>query len=336
MDLEIRHLMLVRAVAAAGTLTRAGVILHLTQSALSHQLQDIEGRLGTALFLRVGKRMVLTPAGEQILSSVDGVLTAMERTEEAVRHLAGARSAVLRLTTECYTCYHWLPPMLKRYRSAHPRVDVRIDATATNDPVAYLLDGRLDVAIVSDPVHDRRIIVQPLFDDEMVAIVEPRHALASKPYLRLEDFAGQTLLIYPPKEESTFYQRMLVPAGVAPSALQQIQLTEAIIELAKAGLGIAVLAAWAVAPHVKAGTLRALPVTRQGYRRTWSAATLKDTAQLPHVREFIELLGAHPPLMTQSSTVPARQPARTSKGNVPGKSNVPRKSHALKQSTMAS
>src|SRR5678815_5282950 len=133
MDLEIRHLVLVRAVAAAGSLTRAGVTLHLTQSALSHQLQDIEGRLGTALFLRVGKRMVLTPAGEQILASADRVITAMEQTEEAVRHLAGARSGVLRLTTACYTCYHWLPALLKRYRQEHPRVDVRIDATATND-----------------------------------------------------------------------------------------------------------------------------------------------------------------------------------------------------------
>ena len=321
MDLEIRHLVLVRAVAAAGTLTRAGLALHLTQSALSHQLQDIEARLGTALFLRVGKRMVLTPAGEHILASAEGVLTTMERTEEAVRHLAGARSGVLRLTTECYTCYHWLPPLLKRYRGTHPGVDVRIDATATNDPLTYLLDGRLDVAIVSGQVHDRRIIVQPLFNDELVAIMEPRHPLAGKPYLRLEDFADQTLLIYPPKEESTFYQRMLLPAGVAPASLQQIMLTEAIIELAKAGLGIAVLAAWAVAPHVKAGTLRALSVTRQGFRRTWSVATLKDTAQLPHVREFIHLLAASPPFGTQVSAPHIARPTRASKRRVTAKTS---------------
>src|ERR1700694_1822450 len=66
MDLEIRHLQLVAAVAEVGSLTRAGDRLHLTQSALSHQLRDIESRLGTALFLRVGKRLVLTPAGERL------------------------------------------------------------------------------------------------------------------------------------------------------------------------------------------------------------------------------------------------------------------------------
>jgi LysR family transcriptional regulator for metE and metH len=236
----------------------------------------------------------------------------MERTEEAVRHLAGARSGVLRLTTQCYTCYHWLPPLLKRFQTTYPRVDVRIDATATNDPLTYLLDGRLDVAIVSDPVHDRRVVLQPLFDDEMVVIVAPGHALSGKAYARLEDFAGETLLIYPPKEESTIYQRLLVPAGIVPGAIQAIQLTEAIIELVKAGLGIAVLAGWAVAPHVKAGTLRAIPLTRRGYRRTWSAATLKDIAQVPHVRDFIDLVAVHPPFSTrQGNNVvsPFRRPS---------------------------
>src|ERR671921_2028004 len=99
MDLEIRHLKLVRAVAAAGTLTGAGAVLHLTQSALSHQLRDIEARLGTPLFLRVGKRMVLTPAGERVLRSADDVLAAIERTEEAIRTLAGAERGLLRITT---------------------------------------------------------------------------------------------------------------------------------------------------------------------------------------------------------------------------------------------
>src|SRR5688500_15197900 len=184
MDLEIRHLRMVAAVAASGSVTRAASDVHLTQSALSHQLRDIESRLGTALFLRVGKRMMLTPAGERLLRSADEVLATIERTEDAIRHLGGAKRGVLRLTTACYTCYHWLPALLKRYRQAHPHVDVRIDAAATTQPLPHLLEGRLDLAIVSDPVRDRRIVIRPLFDDEMVVIVDPRHPLASKPYVR--------------------------------------------------------------------------------------------------------------------------------------------------------
>src|SRR5262245_46033192 len=167
MDLEVRHLRLVKEVSSAGSLTKAGAALHLTQSALSHQLRDIESRLGGPLFLRVGKRMVLTPAGERVLQSAHDVLSAIERTEDAVRHLSGARRGVLRLSTECYTCYHWLPDLLKRYRSAHPQIDIRIDAAATSEPLTHLIEGRLDVAIVSDPVRDRRIVTTRLFDDEV-------------------------------------------------------------------------------------------------------------------------------------------------------------------------
>ena len=295
MDIELRHLKLVRAVNTHGSLTRAGTELHLTQSALSHQLRDIEQRLGSSLFLRVGKRMVLTPAGGHLLRSADDVLTEIERTEEAIRRLAGAGAGVMRISTECYTCYHWLPSLLKAFRRAHPRVEIQVVAKATEHPLPYLLDGRLDVAIVSDPVRDRRLTTRRLFDDEMVVIVEPRHPLATRRYVRAEDFAHETLLIYPPKEESTIYQEVLVPAGVKPAELQQIELTEAIIELVKAGLGIAVLARWAVAPYVKAGALRALPLTRRGFRRVWSAATLKNMARVPFVRDFIDLVAKHPP-----------------------------------------
>jgi LysR family transcriptional regulator, regulator for metE and metH len=316
MDLEVRHLELVRAVSATGNLTKAGGVLHLTQSALSHQLRHIESRLGTALFLRVGKRMVLTPAGEQLLRSADDVLNMIERTEAAIRQLGGAERSVLRLTTECYTCYHWLPALLKRYRRMHPDVDVRIDAAATTEPIARLLDGRLDVAILSGPVRDRRVVVTPLFHDQMVVVVDPHHPLAARPYVRPEDLAKETLLIYPPKEESTIYRLVREATGVSPSTLE-MQLTEATIELVKAGLGVSLLARWAVEPHVKSRTLRALPLTRRGYPRTWSAATLKDMARVPHIREFIDLVAADPPFTGDSSVA-------TSSPDEPPRSRRPR------------
>ena len=299
MDLEIRHLKLVRAVTAAGSLTGAGAVLNLTQSALSHQLRDIEGRLGTPLFLRVGKRMMLTPAGERLLRSADEVLDAIERTEDSIRLLSGTDRGLLRLSTECYTCYHWLPPLLKRYRRSHPNVDVRIDADSTSDPVSHLVAGRLDVAIVSDPVRDRRVTLRPIFDDEMVIVVDPRHPLAGKPYLTAADLATDTLLMYSPKEDSTIY-KLLAAAGAVPANTHVIQLTEAIVEMVKAGLGFAFLARWAVEPQLRTGTLRAVPYTRRGYRRTWGAATLKDMARVPYVREFIELLAEHPPFQART------------------------------------
>src|SRR5471032_3455649 len=99
MDLEILHLQLVAAVAQVGSLTRAGDQLHLTQSALSHQLRGIESRLGAALFLRVGKRLVLTPAGERLLASATDVLERLRQAEDDIRRMSRDHAGLLRITT---------------------------------------------------------------------------------------------------------------------------------------------------------------------------------------------------------------------------------------------
>jgi LysR family transcriptional regulator for metE and metH len=102
------------------------------------------------------------------------------------------------------------------------------------------------------------------------------------------------LLIYAvPKEELSIYQKILVPAGVSPKQLSRVELTEAIIEMVKAGLGIGVMARWAVRPHLEAGTLRAVPLTARGFYRRWSAAMLRHKATPEYVSSFVELLGSN-------------------------------------------
>src|SRR5712691_11497498 len=310
MDLEVRHLQLVAAVADVGSLTRAGDRLHLTQSALSHQLRDIESRLGAALFLRLGKRLVLTPAGERLLASAKDILERLRQAEDDIRQMGKEHAGVLRLTTECYTCYHWLPPLLLRYRRKFPRVEVRIDVAATGRPLDMLLAGKIDLAIVSTPVNDRRLVSRPVFDDELVVVASKRHRFAQQTHVRLADMRDETLFVYPPKEESRVLQEVLLPGGAAPARVEEVLLTEAIAELVKAGLGVAILAPWAVEPLVKANAIVARPLTARGLRRDWRAVMPKDLARNDYVREFIDLLETHAPTARSAApklvkTVPA-------------------------------
>jgi LysR family transcriptional regulator for metE and metH len=307
MDLEIKHLQLVAAIARTGSVTRAGDILNLSQSALSHQLRDIESRLDTPLFHRVGKRMVLTVAGDTLLRAATQVLDIVGRTEGEIRKAGKTNAGLLRITTQCYTCYHWLPGLLKEYRLRHPNVDVHVDADATPRPIKSLIEGRIDLAIVSDPVRDRRLVQRPLFEDELLVIMSPNHRLAGRAVIEPEDLAEETLIIYPPREESTVMQQVLAPAGVMPKAIQQVQLSEAIIELVKAGLGVAAMARWAVEPSVRAGALRTARLTRPGFRRRWSAAMLRDMADTAFAKDFIDLIVRRSPV---SSTSRAREAAR--------------------------
>src|SRR3954454_9153047 len=295
MDLEIRHLRLVAAVASVGSLTRAGDQLHLTQSALSHQLRDIEGRLGAALFLRVGKRLVITPAGERLLPSATDALDRLRRAEHDIGEMGRDSAGSLRITTECYTCYHWLPPLLMRFRRTFPRGEVRIDVEATQRPIEMLPAGRIDLGLMSTPVRDRRLVSRRVFDDELVLIASKHHRFAQQRRVRLAQMREETLFVYPPKEESGPLQNVLLPAGAAPALVEEVQLTEAITELCKAGLGVAILARWAVQPLLDAGSVVGHSLPARAMHRVWSAVMPKDLARTDYVNEFIDLLEAHAP-----------------------------------------
>ena len=291
--LEVRHLSLVNEIAATGSVTRAAEKLHLTQSALSHQLRDIESRLGLQLFLRLGKRMVLTPPGERVLGAASRVLDEIARAEDDLRLMSQHGKGVLRLCTQCNTGYHWLPPLIEAFRVNHPRVDVAIAVECTMKPVEALLEGRLDLAIVTQTIQHRQVRVRPLFDDEHAVIVAPDHPFASRAFVRPEDFAQQHLLLYTGTAEDSFtVQEILRPAGVEPQRMSFVMLTEAILEMVKARLGVSVMQTWAVEPAIRAGQVKAIPITPSGIRRRWSAATLRSADAVPYMDAFIELLAA--------------------------------------------
>jgi LysR family transcriptional regulator for metE and metH len=272
-------------------MTKAADGLHLTQSALSHQLRDIESRFNTPFFLRVGKRMVLTPAGRRVLESAARILEDLGRAEEDVRQIARHDEGVIRVATQCNTGYHWLPPLLATFNRKHPRVNISILPDATDRPVAALLDGRLDLAILTDPTSDPRLRVRRLFADEMVALVSRDHALARRTWVSVRELAAEHLLLYSSSPDESFVlQRVLAPAGLAPSRLSFIMLTEAMIEMARAGLGVAVLPRWSAQPSIAARSLIPLSITRRGIRRSWTAATLKAQPLMPWIEDFIELI----------------------------------------------
>jgi LysR family transcriptional regulator for metE and metH len=314
-QLEVRDLRLVHAVADNGSLTRAGLVLHLTQSALSHQLADLEARVGSPLFSRLGKRMVPTPAGERLREHAQEILAALARAEDDLGNTAREREVILRLATECYTCYHWLPCVLREFERDFPRVETRIVAEATRRPVPALLKGQLDVAVVSSPVRDRRIVTTPLFQDELMAVVSPDHPWAERAFVTAADFPREHLMGYNlPLRENRFVQEVLLPGGNLPRQVSDVHLTEAIVELVKAGLGVSVLARWAIAPRVRSGEVVAVPIGEHGTYRHWSAAYLNYKIVPHHLAAFVTLLGHWCPSEGNGADLPSaagrRRPRR--------------------------
>jgi LysR family transcriptional regulator, regulator for metE and metH len=295
MFLEVRHLRLIDAISRQGSVTRAGSVLHLSQSALSHQLKELEEQLGLPLFHRVRKRMVPTQAGERLLAGAHSILEQLGALEGELAELNEDRAGVLRISTECYTAYHWLPGRVAAFARKFPRIQVKVVIEATGHPIEALVGGHLDLAIVSCTPQRQEVEYRPLFQDDMLVVLRRDHPAASRPHFPAEAFADETLIVYNSPYEGTFtFEHVLRPAGVRPRRILEVQLTEGILEFVRAGMGIAVLARWAVAPYLESGELVGLQLTERPLRRQWSAATLRCETPPPHLSEFVNLLSEQP------------------------------------------
>ena len=305
-EIDSRHLRLVSELLATGSATAAAKRLGVTQSAVSHQLRELENRLGCAVCSRIGKRLVLTPAGSRLLQAADAVLPELRRAAEDVRRMRDGRSGILRLCAQCHTGYHWLPPLIRTFQAQHPSIEVDVAVQHTNDPLDALLRGALDLALVTDPVDDRRLDVSTLFTDEHVAVVAPGHAWAAQKFVTPQQLGAETLLLYSPSPAESFtVRRILKPAGVQPARLRFVQLTEAILEMVQADLGVSVMPKWAIQPALSRGDVRTVRITPRGVQRQWSAVTLRGASEPAYLRDFVKLL---PRAATASPTRRTRGP----------------------------
>jgi LysR family transcriptional regulator for metE and metH len=289
LNLDVKTLQLVLAIHEESGVTRASERLNVTQSALSHQLREVEDRLRTPLFLRVRKRMIITPAGETVVRLARRVLQDLAAAEEEIRLLSDGTRGTIRITTQCYTCYHWLPGILRKFGKRYPNVEIRIDVGATRQALRALLDGRLDVAIVNTAPDDAAVELTPLFEDELMLVVADDHPLSRSAFVRPAQLAREHLLLHSVPEENSFVQKVLKPAGISPERCSQVDLTEAIIELVRAGMGVAALANWVVAGYERRG-IRTIPIGRNGVHRQWSAATLRQERTPPYRQRFLDAL----------------------------------------------
>ena len=289
--MEIRHLKLIREVARTKSLSKAKDQLYLSQSALSHQLKEVEGQLGTQLFHRVNKQLILSTAGKMVLDSAEKVLSELENTERSIKKYVSGQSGTIRLATQCYTCYHWLPTLLKDFKAEFPNVEIEILHKNDADVEQQIIHGEIDVAVIYESSDQPKIEYLELFQDEMYALVPVGHPWENKDYLVAKDFEDQQIIIHSfPLETVTLFTQVLIPEGVQPKNVIQVQVTEAIVEMVKAGLGVNVMAKWIVEPYLSTNEISLIPVTKRGIHRTWNAITMKQENPPQYLVNFVKHL----------------------------------------------
>lgn len=297
--IEVRHLRLVVAIFGEGNVTRAAGKLHLSQSAVSHQLLDLERDLGTRLFDRVGKRMVPTAAGARMVSDANRVLADLADLERRLVEQGPDARIPFRITASCFMSYSWLPMALAHFGESRPNVDLEIMLEATRRAVPALIADEVDLAIVTDPPRDETYARTELAVSELVAIASPDHPVvkrARKGALRWSAFHDCELLVFDISDhdlarlEHAIHATHLAHTGerlAAALRVRKIPVTEALLELVRSGRGVGIVDRWAVAPSSR--SIRVLPLTPRASRTFHAVWRESNPRKLP-VDELVAVI----------------------------------------------
>ncbi|MCA1770633.1 MAG: LysR family transcriptional regulator [Halomonas sp.] len=286
--LELRHLRTLIALRDAGSLVEAAERVHLTQSALSHQIKDLEERLDNPLFVRKTRPVEFTRAGERLLTLAEQVLPLVRMAERDLARLAGNERGRLHMAIECHSCFQWLMPTVDYFRDHWPEVEIDIPGGHHFDPLPALAREQLDLVITADPQPLPGIHYEPLFRYEGLLAVARQHRLAGKAFVTPEALAEETLITYPVEHSRLdVFTQFLDPAGVRPKELRTAELTIMMMQLVASGRGVCALPNWALTEYLERDYVKAVALGKKGVWSTLFAAIRDETRQAPWMEDFL-------------------------------------------------
>ncbi|GAB2714594.1 LysR family transcriptional regulator [Halomonas garicola] len=286
--IELRHLRTLLALRETGSLVEAAERVHLTQSALSHQLKDLESRLDSALFVRKSRPVEFTRAGERLLALAEQVLPRVREAERDVARLAGTEQGRLHMAIECHSCFQWLMPTVDHFRDHWPEIEIDIPTGHHFEPLPALAREQLDLVITADPQPIDGIHYAPLFRYEGLLAVARQHALARQDFVVPDMLVDQTLITYPVEQSRLdVFTQFLDPAGVKPEEVRTAELTIMMMQLVASGRGVCALPSWALTEYLERDYVSAVPLGESGVWSTLYAALREDTREAPWMQDFL-------------------------------------------------
>ena len=268
--LDSRRLQQFCVLARTGSFTQTARELHLTQSGISHSMKALEHEAGCRLLDRLGKKVVLTQAGEQLLQHADKILAEMSAARDSLSALGKWGKGRLRLGASTTACQHLIPPVLREFKESFPDHTITLEPGDTPELVDALIHHRIDLALTLEVEREAQLEFHPLFTDELHFLVGALHPWAKTRRVEREDIPRQNHILYSKRSvtfrlvEEYFRQEKMVLNTVI-----ELGSVEAIKELVKLGLGVSILAPWVAKREIEEGSIVALPLGRRKLTRRW-------------------------------------------------------------------
>ncbi|WP_443114587.1 LysR family transcriptional regulator [Herbaspirillum seropedicae] len=283
------HLSIVQEVERQGSLTAAAGVLHVTQSALSHSMKKLEQQLGTDIWLREGRHLRLTQAGQYLLAVANRVLPQLSLAEERLRQFAQGERGALRIGMECHPCYQWLLKVVSPYLAAWPDVDVDVKQKFQFGGIGALFGYEIDLLVTPDPLDKPGLVFEPVFDYEQVLVVASDHPLADADYVKPRQLSNEVLVTYPvPVDRLDIYTQFLAPAGIVPRRHKTIETTDIMLQMVASGRGVAALPRWLVLEYAEQMEVVPVRLGKQGIAKHIYLGARESDVQIDYLRAFID------------------------------------------------
>jgi DNA-binding transcriptional LysR family regulator len=251
--MDLRQLEILQAIAETGSFTGCGRKLHVSQSAISRQVALLEEELGEPLFLRVGRRVRMTPAAEALVQLGQRVSQDVRETVGAITDRTGALRGTLRLVGGMTVCLYVFPPLLKHMKRVHPQLDIRLTVATAAHSVEEIRAGRVDAGLLTLPVEESDLVTIPVLREELLLVTMPSHPLAKRRKILPQDLAGEPFILFEPGSATRrVIDSFFVTEKIEPTIVMDTENVEIIKAMVKTGLGIGIVPYQAIAREVRA------------------------------------------------------------------------------------
>ncbi|MEI6893591.1 MAG: LysR family transcriptional regulator [Colwellia sp.] len=295
---EIKHLKTLTTLARTGNIRKAAEELFSSQSALSHQIKDLELRLNTPLFIRNTSPVKFTEAGKLLLNLGEEILPKIKQTNSALKSPA-LTTHTLKIAIACHACFQWLLPVTTHFSQQNNTVELEfIDESFEVNKQKNYSDEKVDILFTDEKLADENLIYQEIGQFEVLAMLSLQQAekqvsyFSSKektsPYLLPEHFSQFTLLTYPlPPEQLDIFKLFLTPAKCKPNKVKQVTNSHVMLQMVSANMGVATLPDWLVSSITQQSLIHCMRLGETGIHKKLYARYDKNSKQLDMIEKLL-------------------------------------------------
>jgi len=285
--MEIKYFRLIKTIAEEGSIANSAEKLFLTQSALSHQLKELEERLGFKVFLRTRNKWNLTDEGGELYKLGNTILESIEKGFQNIEQLRTGSVGNIKVSTECYSFYQGLSSFIQKMGLLYPEINVDLILEATHQPISKILSNEIDIAIVTSKPANETLSSIEVYEDEIFAIMHKENPLNKDDFLDTNDFSDAHLIIHSFGSERTLADFACIGNKITPFKISAIPLTEVALEMVDANMGIMCMPKWALKSFKVSDDLIFKRIGKNGLKRTHYLVFRKADKVKKYVNDFI-------------------------------------------------